>query len=217
MGSFSHPGIPKGKRPRKSPVKRMNLEALREQLADGLVHAGLGIVKKREGGDSHFEIVDGAKDVLVDVVMMPTNEPLRCRLTGCAGGPGTGIWSIPPEGCEVAILIPLGDFDFSPMIVATLSSNKIPDGLEGGGTIIIAVSSGKKVLIHDGTNGDAKELATKKDVDDHGHDLPKLECILTGTPYVAAGPVDVTAKLPDLDLKVKKTTAITGTKVLFAK
>lgn len=138
----------------------MDLSAMREALADGKVWSALGIVTAVEG--AHYRLDED--DVVVDVLTIPDEELVTCRLGAGFGGFGIGLWSIPPEGAEVAILVPLGEYNFSPVIVAVLSSGALPDGVAANVTIIANAS----VLVHDG-NGGAEPLITKSQYDAHKH------------------------------------------------
>ena len=77
--------------------RKIDTSAMREILLDDRYWIGIGKVVK--DGTSHFE-VDGA-DALIDVELMPSELPLRCRLASIAGGAGVGIWSVPAVGTEV--------------------------------------------------------------------------------------------------------------------
>ena len=75
-----------------------------------------------------------------------------------------GMWLVPAIGEEVAVIIPAGKIDFSPIIVGILSSNSVPQPMDGQGpTPTQIVIARGKVLIHDG-NGGAKALAYLSDV-----------------------------------------------------
>lgn len=152
----------RGKKNR-SPRRRLDLTAMREALADGKVWVGLGIVTAVEG--PHYRIDEG--DVVIDVLTVPDEELVTCRLSG-------GVWQIPKEGTEVPILVPLGEYTFSPIALPQLSSGALPDGVALGATVI----ADDEVLVHDGSGG-AVALALKSDVDElrtkllgHSHDDP---------------------------------------------
>lgn len=108
-------------------AKQINVAELREATRDERVWCGLAIVQAPEGSDTYYEI-DG-DDVYVDVALQPLGQPLRCRLGAAAGSPGGGAWRIPPQGTEVAILIPSGSFESDCMLVATLASGTAPANL----------------------------------------------------------------------------------------
>ena len=141
---------------RRHGAKKLDLTSMREVLRDGRVWGALGLVTK--DGDSHWSF-DEDGDVLVEVELVPSGETLTCRLACVAGGAGRGIWSVPPVGSEVAIMMPEGSIDAEPMIVGVLSSGSTPDGIGENVTVIANV----QVLVHDGAGG-AVSLALKSDV-----------------------------------------------------
>lgn len=191
------------------PTVRFDRAAWRELMDAGQIHAARGIVVQE--GASHFELVEGGADVLVDVELQPSGERITARLGGLGGGPAAGIWAIPPVGAEVVILVPDGDLEAGAVIVACESTGSVPDGL-GPTTIVICPPAGGQVLVHDGDAGEAVELATKADLDalaeyvnvqfdasaGHVHVTPSgpTTTITTGT---ASSPVPVTPvpPLPD--------------------
>jgi hypothetical protein len=148
------------KRPRHL-KRRLDITAMREALADGKCWTCLGVVVSRDG--SHYEISDG--DVLVELDLMPGEQSITARMGAAGGGQGIGIWYIPPVGSEVAVIMPDGDFAFSPIIVGVLSSGSLPDGVAPGVTVIANTS---KVLIHDGAGG-TDQLVTKSAYEAHVH------------------------------------------------
>lgn len=132
---------------------------MRDALADGKVWCGLGIVTAVEG--PHYRIEED--DVVIDVLTVPDEELITCRLAG-------GVWQIPKEGTEVPIIVPLGEYTFSPIALPQLSSGALPDGVALGVTVI----ADDEVLVHDGSGG-AVALARA----DHKHTLP----VLVGASY----------------------------------
>lgn len=134
-------------------TRRFDVTALRDALADGKVHVSLAIVVLE--GSSHFEVVEGA-DVLVDVELQPSGVRCSARLAG------NGVYAIPPVGAEVVVLVPDGELEAGPVIVAR--SGEAPDGL-GATTLVIVAPAGGQVLVHDGAAADAQTLALKADVD----------------------------------------------------
>lgn len=149
--------VTKPKRSR-GPVRRLDLTDMRELFRDRRVWSGIGIVTKPEGASQHWEIVqDGASsvDVLVDVVLQPSEEPVVCRLPA-------GVWDVPDEGDEVGVILPDGASDFMPIIVCRLSTNSVPttQGPQPGRIVMVR----DEVLVHDG-NGGAVALALKSDVE----------------------------------------------------
>lgn len=148
-------------------AKAMDLSQFADALADGKVWAGVGRVTKFAGETSHFEIIPGdaenLADVMVDVAVFPNGEAVACRL-GMSGG----VWQIPAEGAQVAILVPMGDYEADPVIVGVLGYPRSADIATATGlsatTAVIVVPSGGQLLVHDGAAGDAVPLATKADV-----------------------------------------------------
>jgi hypothetical protein len=139
-------------------AKKLDLSVLRAALADGRVWSGMGVVRKFPGETAHYEILTGtgAVDVLVDVELAPNGERLVCRL----GGAG-GVWRIPGEGTEVAIIVPEGDFDADAIIVAELATGAEIPGLEPGITVI---TNSTGVHVRD-SQEEPVSLALKADVE----------------------------------------------------
>ena len=140
---------------RRGGSKRLDLAPLKEIEKDRRCWTCMGTVVVPEGESSDFEIIttDGRQDVLVDVETQPEGLDITARLNDAA------IWRIPNVGDEVAIVIPAGELDFMPIIVATCASGTLPDGVAENVTVI----ANSEVLIHDGDGG-AVELALKSDV-----------------------------------------------------
>lgn len=153
-------GIKRSKRNR-SPRRRLDLTAMREALATGDVWVALGVVALGDSS-SHWEIYED--DLLVEVETVPDEELLTCRLGSLCGGEGVGLWSVPALGTEVVVVVPRGDYTFTPCIVATLSSGDLPDGVAPNVTVI----ANGEVLIHDGDGG-AEPVITKTIYDNHFH------------------------------------------------
>ena len=152
--------VRKTKRPRHS-RRRLDLTAMREALADGRVHTCLGLVVARDG--AHFSIEED--DILVELDLIPNEEPVTARMGAVGGGQGLGIWFVPPVRSEVAVLVPDGELACGPVIVGVLSSGGLPSGVAEGVTVI---ANSSKVLIHDGSGG-AEPLITKSQYDLHTH------------------------------------------------
>lgn len=140
-----------------------------QAIVDGKLWAGVGLVVKRQGEDQHYEISDG--DVLVSVDLMPEGQPLWCRLGAGGGGLGGGVLRVPKVGAEVLVLVPRGELEEQPAIVAVLSSGSVDGDLDGD---VLLVVNDKKVVIKStddqvilgGTSG--KEIARKGDAVDIG-------------------------------------------------
>jgi hypothetical protein len=93
--------------------RTVNRAEVRDALEDGRVHCALGLVVKRPNETSHYSLetddTGSPVDVLVEVDLMPRQEAVTCRLGALAGGPGSGIWRIPPPGTEVMVMVPRGE------------------------------------------------------------------------------------------------------------
>lgn len=111
----------------KQGAKRVDLTGLREVLRDRRCWACMGLIVKGDDG-SHFEL--DATDVLVEVESVPDGKRMTARLGSLAGGPGRGVWAIPPVGTEVAMIVPEGSTEFGPIIVGTLSTGEVPSELD---------------------------------------------------------------------------------------
>jgi hypothetical protein len=121
--------------------------------------SAIGVVRAR-GAESHYRLE--SDDVLIDVDLGPEGVPVWCRLGGAAGGAAMGVWRIPAVGTEVAILIPRGDLQCDPMIVAVLSSGEVHADLDADTLLIVNTervsikSTDGEVIIQDGTKGAAR-------------------------------------------------------------
>lgn len=152
-----------------------DLSSLKEAMADNRVWAAVGVVRARDGGNSHFEIVtdDEEEDVLIDVDLGPDGTPGWCRLGSHAGRAGGGVWRIPPPDTEVIVVMTSGDPRDMPAIVATLSSGTLPQNVDGDALLVVntkkvrilsteedvtvdASGGGKKVLLQGGGQGVAR-------------------------------------------------------------
>lgn len=147
--------------------RRMDLSAVREALKDRRIYTCLALVVQGQDG-IHYEIDEEEGDILIEVVTVPEGISLTARLGAVAGGANTGIYAIPPVGTEVAIMIPSGDLNMGPIIVATLSTGGISNPSGQGPTDTQTVIVNGTVLIHDGSGG-AQPLVTKAEFDAHLH------------------------------------------------
>lgn len=152
-------------KPKRSGVgaKRLDLTDLRELLRDRRVWSAVGRVVQPEGGALHWQIVQHEgedADIEIEVVIQPSQVPVTARLRG------GGWWEVPAVDDEVALLVPDGQLDFMPIVIGSLSSNRVPSGDQAPSptNIVIAAPAGGKVYVHDGSSG-AKSLATA----DHFH------------------------------------------------
>ncbi len=118
-------------------AKPLDTTSLRELFASGKAWSAIGVVRARDGSNSHFEQRDG--DVLIDVDLSPDGQPAWCRL-----GSGFGAWRIPKVGTEVGVLVTDGDIRHCPIVVCVLSTEGVDDDLDGD---IYLVVNDKKVRI----------------------------------------------------------------------
>lgn len=175
----------------RGPVKRLDLTDMRSLFRDRRMWSAFGIVTEPDDGDAHWEIVtndDGdAVDVLIEVVLHPSEEQVTCRLRG-------GMWEVPNVGDEVAVLVPEGERDFMPIIVCKLSSASVPTGSQGvaPGRIVIVPSNGEKVYVHDG-NGGTDALVKRSEFLAHGHPTAGTGPV---SPPTAATPIADTGQFP---------------------
>jgi hypothetical protein len=170
--------IIKPKRSR-GPVKRLDLTDMRELFRDHRLWSAVGIVTKPDDAESHYEIVQSgadAIDILVEVVTQPGLDNLTCRMLG-------GVFDIPDEGDEVAVLVPEGTRDFMPVIVGRLA-RAVPtvQGPQPGRIVIVR----DEVIVHDGSGG-AVSLARKQDVINVNEKYADHKHIAAGSP--TSGPL----------------------------
>ncbi len=183
----------------KKAAKRFDPSDLRHLMRDHRQWCSIGVVVAPTDGSPHYRLdMDGADalDVLVEIVLQPSQEPVTARLSA-------GMFMIPAIGEEVAVIVPSGETSFMPVIACILSSNIVPTTQGPSPTRIVLVRG--EVLIHDGTGG-AEPLVRKSDFDGHTHPLPEL--VGTTTYGVIPDPVlHATGGAADVD----------GTSVLKAK
>lgn len=195
-------------------ARKLPTDTIKETLRDTRVWCKLGVVSLVDGESTHYSIDDG--DIVVDVVLMPEGTPMLCRL---GTGSFAGAWIIPAVGTEVLVAVPEGDLAADPVIVAVLASGSTADGLSET-QAVIAVPSGGKVLIHDGSAGSAKALAYKSDADSLKSTLDAFKAVFdahvhpvatTGTATAQTGTAAVTAT------PAPSATAPVGTQTLKSK
>jgi len=157
------------------------LQAWIEALMARKQYATLATVVAPDGG-SHYELVAGDGDtlaaILVEVETMPDRVPLTCTLAEWG-------WLIPDVGDEVVVIIPSGQIDFQPVIVAIRQlsiPNPTGQGPAPGRRVIVA----DEVLVHDGSGG-AESLALKTDVVDVWDYIDKQFDNLAGHTHPVAG------------------------------
>lgn len=150
-------------------AKRLDLTDMREVLRDRRVWTGLGIATVLDGNTSHWRIHsdDGTTnvDVLVDLVLQPDQTPITARLQ-------SGMWIVPNEGDECAVLIPAGRVDFMPIIVGILSNNSVPSSDEQPQPQRIVIVT-NDCVITDG-NGGTGPLVLRSEFLEHGHPTAAL-------------------------------------------
>ncbi len=125
-------------------------------------HFEIGVVTA-EQGDSHFTIEDG--DIWVDVSLVPTGQPVTCRMSSIAGGPGRGVWMVPANGSEVCVAFPNGTIEGGGIIIANLSTANLPEGVAEDQIVIVA----PKVLVYNSDSADADPLPTLAEFRGHTH------------------------------------------------
>src|SRR6185369_2111254 len=118
---------------------------------DDREHVYVGIVVKRQGESSHFEVITDDEgnnvDVHVEVDLMPEEMPVTCRLScGSSTGGGDGLWKVPAEGAEVVVVVPGGTIEDGPTIVAVLSTGAVPDELDETALVLKNRSGDVKVV-----------------------------------------------------------------------
>ncbi len=120
--------------------KRVDTQAVREWIANQQMTTSLGVVRKFPGETSHFDIdtENGSNEILVDVELIPSGTRVQCRL----GFGNDGVYRIPRENSEVAVLLPFDPsslikdpMDFEPIIVGVLNTSA-PDQLTGDDTVV---------------------------------------------------------------------------------
>jgi hypothetical protein len=151
------------KRRPKHATRRLDIAAIKQALADDRVYPCLGLVTDEDVA-SHYSLDD--EDLLVEVALMPGEERVTARMGLFGMGPNAGIWSVPPVGTEVALMVCDGELEGGVFIVGILSTGNVPDGVAEN---VIVIAAPSKVLIHDGDGG-AQPLAKA----DHTHRPPTL-------------------------------------------
>lgn len=158
--------------------KRLDLSEIKHAIMGGMIQGAqvaFGVVSPVDDGEKPWTIEeeDGIPvDVLVDVELMPGGSDVTARLGSLGSAAGYGIWALPPEGTEVALIVPQGEIDFMPIIICTLSSRRVPDRIGEDKLIIVAKERveiiGEQVYISsDGAAGEP--LCRKSDFIAHFH------------------------------------------------
>jgi hypothetical protein len=138
--------------------KRLDVNQLRDLISKTPMVTALGVVRKFQGETSHFEVnvENGSNEILVDVEIIPSGERVQCRL----GFGNEGVYRIPKEGSEVAVMLPFSpqslikdSLDFEPIIVGVLDTNA-PSQLDGD-DIVVVQATRVKILSSNIELGDA--------------------------------------------------------------
>lgn len=180
------------------PTKRLDLTDVREALRDTRQWTALGVVIKPRDAEQHWQIVGDNADVMVEVELQPTQEPVTARLAA-------GMWIVPEVGDEVAVVIPAGELDFMPVITCILAHAVPTAQRPQPRRIVIAVPAGGEVFVHDGAGG-AEPLVRRSEFIGHSHELPAI----TGS--ASYGPIP-----PEGATTTGGADDVTGTSVLKAK
>lgn len=197
----------------RGPNRRLDLSPMRELFRDTRVWTAIGIVEAPEGVESHWEaITDGGDtvDITVEVTLQPSQVPLTCRLRA-------GLWEVPNAGDEVLVVVPDGEIDFMPVVVARLSGNSVPtvQAPEPGRLVIV----NGEVYVHAGAGG-AKALAYADDVENLRAYVRAQFAATGGHVHVVAGSATTTqtaVAFPQLAVPTVEPDAVVGTSVLFGK
>jgi len=122
--------------------KRADTSQIKDWLGKGEMVTSLGVVRKFDNQDSHFQVSteNGSQEILVDVELIPSGTRVTCRL----GFGGQGVYRIPQVDTEVAVLIPYDpnslikdSLDYEPIIVASVELNT-PSQLNDDDIVVIS-------------------------------------------------------------------------------
>lgn len=116
-------------RPDFAPVREMMLNTIPAGIGHGTV------CTPEDPAEDHFRF-EGESDVYVEVRLEPSGQRLSARLGGIAGGPGSGVWMIPPVDTEVRVLFEDGA---DPTIVGVLSGAELPTLLVDYGAAALVI------------------------------------------------------------------------------
>lgn len=127
-------------------AKPLNMPVFRDALRDHSLWCGLALVENFPGADNHFEVTDTG-DVLLSIIIQPERTPITARLGSFGGGPGLGIWRIPPVGSEVMWICPHGDIEEEDvLVIGTLSGTEVPQDIQDNNDQMVIVDD-KKIQI----------------------------------------------------------------------
>ncbi len=114
---------------------------MRSMIGQQQMTTSLGVVRKFPEHESHFEVdtENGTNEIMVDVELIPSGTRVLCRL----GFGNDGVYRIPREGSEVAVLVPYDSsslikdsLDYEAIIVGVLNVNA-PSALTSDDTVVI--------------------------------------------------------------------------------
>lgn len=167
-------------------VRRMDKSGMSAAVMDRRYWVGLGIVYLPDGEAAHYEL-DEDVGILVNVRLMPNEEPLLCRLGGFGEGGSQGVWRIPPVGSEVAVAVPGGAIDGETIIVGVLASGGTPAELDAD---TLVVRAPKVVIIAEGAVEIGQSGLTITDGVVHGSGIDPF----TGATYAALSNTSATLR-----------------------
>jgi hypothetical protein len=114
--------------------KGFDLDGLAMLMRDNRMWCKLGKVFAPDGAKCWQVNAEGM--ILVEVETIPDGLDLTCRLATWGSGGGFGGWSIPRPNSIVAVMVPDGEIEFFPIIIAVLDCNAAPDGVGDDLTLI---------------------------------------------------------------------------------
>jgi hypothetical protein len=172
-------------------AKRADTNQLKDWLSNQQLVTSLGVVRKFSGESSHYEISveNGEREILVDVELIPSGTRVQCRL----GFGNDGVYRIPRENAEVAVLIPYDpqslikdSLDFEPIIVGVLDT-EAPSALTGDD--IVVISAPKTTVISDNVTIESGDIILGAGVVNPLDELVIGSGVdtFTGSPYKALG------------------------------
>lgn len=186
--------------------RRLEMADARSALADNRMWCAMGVVVKRDQENEHFEIINddsgNPADVVVEVDIMPRREAVTARLAAVSGGPGAGLWKVPPVGAEVLVAIPMGQLEGGAIIVGVLSCQNVPGALDtdkmvliNPGDVILASKNGKVYLGSEDGSGTKKVAFKDSEVNMGSFQLNGVGTAfskITWTPPGGGSPIDIT-------------------------
>lgn len=116
-------------------AKRLDVTDLRALVEDHRVWFFHAVVIDPDGAGQHFDLDE--EDLFIEIETQPGQLDLTARLGSAFGGPGEGLWHIPPVGAEVVVALPAGRIDFQPTIVSVLSGGLLPARVSNDRTVFV--------------------------------------------------------------------------------